>query len=78
MARTGRYGDLDYPALTKGGFLLGLGLLVLGAAGELLGHMFVGQLPGWEHTLFTFAEGGGLIIGFFSVWIFGVILPLTE
>ncbi|ADB61345.1 hypothetical protein Htur_2467 [Haloterrigena turkmenica DSM 5511] len=78
MTRTGRYGDLDYPTLTKGGFLLGLGLLVLGAAGELLGHAFVGQLPAWEHTLFTFAEGGGLIIGFFSVWIFGVILPLTE
>ena len=78
MGRMGRYGDLDYAFLTKSGFLFGLGLLVLGALGEVLGHVLVGQLPAWEHTLFTYAEGLGIVIGFFSIWIFGVFLPLTE
>lgn len=74
----GQYRDLDYASLTKTGFLFGLGLLALGAAGELLGHTLVGPLPAWENTLFTFAEGGGILIAFCSVWLFGVILPLTE
>ncbi|OIB56022.1 hypothetical protein [Natrialba sp. SSL1] len=74
----GRYGSLDYARLTKGGFFLGLGLFVLGATGELVGHLVYGSLPAWEHTLFFYAEVFGLLIGFFSPWVFGVLLPLTE
>lgn len=74
----GQYGDFDYAFLTRAGFSLGLGLLALGAAGEILGHALFGSLPAWENTLFTYAEGIGIVIGFFSVWIFGVVLPLIE
>ncbi|WP_049892567.1 DUF7860 family protein [Natronococcus jeotgali] len=74
----GRYGTRDYALMAKSGFLLGLGLLVLGASGELLGHAVFGGLPAWEETLFTYAEGLGFVVGFFSVWIFGVFLPLIE
>ncbi|AEH36789.1 DUF7860 family protein [Halopiger xanaduensis] len=73
-----RYGDLDYPFLTKAGFLFGVGLLALGAAAELIGHAVVGELPGWEDRLFTYSEALGILIAFFSVWIFGIYLPLTE
>lgn len=78
MGLTGRYGDLDYAFLTKAGFLFGIGLLALGATGELLGHALVGQLPAWEDALFTYAEGGGIVVAFCSFWLFGVLLPLTE
>lgn len=74
----GRYGDLDYPFLTKTGFFLGLGLLSFGAGGELIGPALFGSLPAWEHTLFYYSELIGLVIGFFSPWIFGILLPLTE
>ncbi|ELZ03115.1 DUF7860 family protein [Natrialba asiatica] len=74
----GRYGSLDYARLTKTGFLLGLGVFALGAGGELAGNAFYGGLPGWEHTLFFYAEVLGLLIGFFSPWVFGILLPLTE
>lgn len=74
----GRYGDLDYPRLAKFGFLLGLGLFALGAGGEVVGHALYGSLPAWENTLFVFSEGIGLVIGFFSPIVFGILLPLTE
>ncbi|SIS00909.1 DUF7860 family protein [Natronorubrum thiooxidans] len=74
----GRYGDLNYGFLTKAGFLFGLGLLLFGAGGEILGHAVYGDLPAWQNTLFTYSEGIGLVIGFFSPWIFGIFLPLTE
>lgn len=74
----GRYGTVDYPTLTKRGFLLGLGLLLFGAGGELLGHAFFGDLPAWENTLFVYAEGVGILVGVISVLVFGIALPLTE
>lgn len=74
----GRYGDLDYGFLTKAGFLTGLSLFILGVAGELLGPAYFGPLPGWEETLFFDMEVIGLVIGFFSPFIFGIFLPLTE
>lgn len=74
----GRYGELDYAYLTKAGFLLGLGLFTFGAGGEIVGHALFGTIPAWEDTLFTYSEGVGLLVGFFSPWIFGVLLPLTE
>ncbi|WP_121742642.1 DUF7860 family protein [Natronorubrum halophilum] len=74
----GRYGNLDYPLLIKAGFLTGLSLFTLGAGGELLGSMLFETLPAWEHTLFLYSEALGLVVAFFTPWIFGVLLPLTE
>lgn len=74
----GRYGNLDYSFLTKAGFLVGVSLFAVGAGGELLGSLLFGTLPAWEHTLFVSAEAIGLVTAFFSPWVFGVLLPLTE
>lgn len=74
----GRYGDLNYALLAKGGFLLGLGLFIVGAGGELVGHAVFGSLPAREETLLFDLEVLGLVIGFFSPILFGIFLPLTE
>jgi hypothetical protein len=74
----GRYGNIDYPTVTKRAFLLGLSLFVVGVVGELLGHAFFGPLPAWEETLFVGAEGLGVLIALFAPIVFGVVLPLTE
>lgn len=74
----GRYGKLDYPHLTKAGFFLGLGLLVIGVGGEFVGQTYFGGLPAWEDTLLYALSIVGLLIGFFSPFVFGIFLPLTE
>jgi uncharacterized membrane protein YGL010W len=74
----GRYGDLNYEFLVKAGFLLGLGLFVIGSGGEFLGHAYFEPLPPWEDALFFDLEVIGLLIGFFSPIVFGIFLPLTE
>ena len=74
----GRYGKLNYPKLTKRGFFLGVALFVLGGAGELIGHSLTNSLPGWEDMLFVDMIVLGIVIGFFSVILFGIVLPLTE
>lgn len=80
MARTvGRYGNLDYPTMTKYGFLLGIGLFVGGVLGELfVAGVLVSAVPGWAHTLFLDMEAIGVVVAVFSVIVFGVVLPLTE
>ncbi|MFW6018343.1 MAG: hypothetical protein ACOCPX_05935 [Halapricum sp.] len=74
----GRYGDLDYPKLTRRGFALGVGLLVVGLLGETLGPMAFGSLPAWGHTLFIDLEALGILLGLFAPIVFGIVLPLTE
>ena len=74
----GRYGDLNYPFLAKAGFLLGLGLFVMGAGGEFIGHAYFQELPMWEEMLFFDLEVVGLLIAFVSPFVFGIFLPLTE
>ncbi|MFC3958336.1 hypothetical protein [Halovivax cerinus] len=69
---------MDYARWAKGGFLLGLSLLVFGAGGEAIGHALVGALPAWEDTLFTASEAVGIVVGLVSPFLFGVALPLTE
>lgn len=74
----GRYGNLDYPKLTKRGFLLGLTMLLVGAAGEVFLPALVGPLPPWEDALLLDLEMIGLVVAFFSPVVFGFALPLTE
>jgi hypothetical protein len=71
------YGSTDYAYLTKMGFLLGVGLLAFGVGGEILVHVLLDEIPGWEN-IFTYSEASGIVVGFFSVAFFGVYLPLTE
>lgn len=74
----GRYGNLNYSKLTKQVFLLGVVLFAVGGLGEVGGHAVFGTLPDWENTLLFDIEVLGLIIGFLSPFVFGIILPLTE
>ena len=73
-----QHSDLDHAFLAKAGFLVGLALFTIGGGGELIGHTMYGSLPAWENTLFFNLEVIGLLIGFFSPFIFGIVLPLTE
>jgi hypothetical protein len=69
--------SLDHAKWAKLGLLAGVALLALGASGEIIGHMLFEDLPGWEETLFVYAEGLGILVGFFSPLIFGIVMPLT-
>ncbi|WP_224448039.1 hypothetical protein [Haloprofundus salilacus] len=75
---TGRYGNIDYPRLTKSAFLLGVTLFAAGALAELVGHAAFGTLPGWQNTLFLDMEILGIAVALLAPLLFGVVLPLTE
>lgn len=74
----GRYGDLDYTRLTKGGVILGLVLFFIGVGGEWAIHTLMIQVPPWEATLFFDLEVIGILIFSISPFLFGILLPLTE
>ncbi|WP_435196592.1 hypothetical protein [Natronomonas sp. EA1] len=74
----GRYGNIDYPTVTKRGFLLGVALFLVGALGETVGAALFGTLPDWEVTLFFEMEVVGVLLFFLTPLLFGVVLPLTE
>lgn len=73
-----RQGNLNYSFLAKAGFLLGLGLFALGGGGELVAHTFFDPVPAWEETLLFDFEVAGLLIGFFSPFVFGIFFPLID
>lgn len=73
-----QYETVNYGLLAKAGFLIGVLLFVIGAAGEIIGHMVFTTLPAWEETLLFDLEVIGLIVGFFSPIVFGIFLPLLE
>lgn len=75
---TGRYGDLDYPRLTKRSFLAGLILFAVGAVGEFAIFAAGLQIPAWEETLLLDLEILGVLICLLSPFVFGIVLPLTE
>lgn len=70
--------SLDHARLAKLGFFLGLTLFLAGAGGEIVGHAMFGELPAWETALLFDMEAVGLVIGFFSPFVFGIALPLIE
>jgi len=70
--------SIDHARLAKLGFALGLALFLAGAGGEYLGHAVLGGIPAWEDALFFDMEVVGLLVGFFSPFVFGVALPLLE
>jgi hypothetical protein len=70
--------SLNYPAITKRGFQVGVVLFLVGALGEALLPVLFGPLPNWETTLLFDAEVVGLLLAFFVPLIFGLVLPLTE
>ncbi|WP_148413705.1 hypothetical protein [Haloferax sp. KTX1] len=75
----GRYGNIDYPRMTKTGLGLGLALFLFGALGAKVAlAVSGGPIPGWERTLFFDAEWLGIALVLFSPIIFGIVLPLTE
>jgi hypothetical protein len=74
----GRYGDIDYPTVTRRAFLLGVSLFLIGALGEVVGHALFGTLPGWEETLLFEAEVVGVLLALIAPIVFGLIMPLTE
>lgn len=73
----GRYGDLNYGRLTKGGVLTGVILFVVGVVAEY-GSQTVGGVPESLDTVFLTMEFLGPLIALLSVILFGVALPLTE
>ncbi|WP_318568337.1 hypothetical protein [Salinigranum marinum] len=75
---SGRYGDIDYPRVTKLGVLAGATLFILGLLGEVVGAALFGPLPAWEHTLFFDMEAVGIVLVLVVPFVFGVALPLTE
>lgn len=74
----GRSRSIDYAAYAKGGFLLGAGLFLFGAAGGTLAPALVGSLGPLARQLFVDAEVVGILLGLFAPLVFGVALPLTE
>lgn len=69
---------LDYTTYAKRGFALGVVLLVTGILGSAVGPDVVGTLPSWERTMFFDFMWIGILLGMFSVFGFGIVLPLTE
>ena len=74
----GRYGNIDYPTVTKRAFLAGVALFLVGLVGELVGHAYFAPLPAWEETVLVSAEGLGVLIALLAPIVFGIVLPLTE
>ena len=73
-----RYGDVNYEWVTKRGCGLGVFLFSFGVIGMIFGPSVLGSLPSWEETLFVGSGAAGILIAFFSLFVFGIALPLTE
>lgn len=74
----GRYGNIDYPSLTKRAFLFGVGLFLIGEVGEFVIHTYLEDFPGWMDPVLFYLTVIGLLTFFLSPFIFGILLPLTE
>lgn len=74
----GRYGALDYGTLAKQGFLLGVGLFLLGELLEPIQRTAGMPVPGWEHGLLFALTVLGILAALLSPFVFGIVMPLTE
>lgn len=74
----GRYGDVDYARLTKTSVLLGVSLTMVGFFGHMALGMSAVHAPGWLDTVLVDAEFLGIVVALLSVFVFGIVLPLTE
>ncbi|QLG60688.1 DUF7860 family protein [Halorarum salinum] len=74
----GRYGDLDYARLTKGGVAVCAATFVLALLAQFGAAAAGIALPGWEAMLLTDLEYLSILGAVLSVFVFGVVLPLTE
>lgn len=72
------YRTPDYGQLAKGGFILGLMMIVVGASGEWAIHSQILSVPAWEDALFFDLEVLGVLVFLFSPIVFGIVLPLIE
>jgi hypothetical protein len=74
----GRYGNVDYAALTKRAFAVGAALFALGLLGELAISSLGLSVPNWEQTLLVDAEIAGVLVMLLSPFVFGIFMPLTD
>ncbi|SHG41706.1 DUF7860 family protein [Halobaculum gomorrense] len=74
----GRYGDVNYPKLTKLSVLAFFALFVVTARLNAWLSMTGTAVPAWEEVLLVDIELLSVIGVFLSVFVFGVLLPLTE
>ena len=69
---------IDHVAYLKGSFALGLALFALAELAEPLQRLLGVGIPGWEHSLLGVLAAIGLLVAFFSPFVFGIALPLVE
>lgn len=69
---------IDHVTYLKRSFALGLALFVAAEAAEPLQRLAGVGVPGWEHSLLGLLAALGLVVAFFSPFVFGIALPLTE
>jgi len=70
--------ELEYEQFAKGGFGLGVALLVVGVLGNTIVPALLGPVPDWEHVVFVDAIAVGILVGLLSVFLFGIFLPLAA
>lgn len=78
MSYQGRWGNVDYATIAKHGFLIGAGLFLVGALGELAGHALVAEIPAWSEQLLFSVMILGVVTALLIPIVFGAVLPLTE
>lgn len=76
--RGGTRSGLNYTLWLKRSFLGGFSAMILSIAILKFGPAIIGPLPGWEQTLFWDLSVIGLLVAFFSPFVFGIVLPLLE
>jgi hypothetical protein len=76
--RGGTRANIDYEVWLKRSFLGGLAALIFSLLALKFGPQVFGPLPGWEQTLFWDLSVLGLLVAFFSPFVFGIVLPLLE
>jgi len=71
------HSHIDYPKITKVGFVLSVALVLVGFVGSWAVAGAAG-VPAWEKTLFFDAEVVGTLGILLVPMVFGVIMPLVE